>query len=62
MNRHQLGREKFLQEIVNWREQKGDIIFSQLERMGASLDWTRKTFTMDEVWLFGIIQLEVVAI
>jgi valyl-tRNA synthetase len=45
----QLGREKFLDEVWRWRNQKGDLIFSQLQRMGASLDWKRKTFTMDEV-------------
>ena len=54
LSRHQLGREKFLSEIMKWRKLKGDQIFSQLERMGASLDWDRKTFTMDEVAFFSI--------
>jgi valyl-tRNA synthetase len=49
LSRHELGRDEFLKEVWKWRKEKGDVIFGQLERMGASLDWTRKTFTMDEV-------------
>ena len=49
LTRHQLGREKFLEEVWKWRQLRGDEIFKQLERMGASLDWSRTTFTMDEV-------------
>ena len=46
--RQQLGREKFLEEVWKWREDKGNVIFKQLETMGASLDWDRTSFTMSE--------------
>ncbi|XP_071802772.1 valine--tRNA ligase-like isoform X2 [Asterias amurensis] len=46
--RHDLGREKFTQEIWKWKEEKGDEIYRQLKRLGASLDWDRAKFTMDE--------------
>ena len=57
LSRHQLGREKFLLEILKWKKLKGDQIFSQLERIGASLDWDRKTFTMDEVTLVSFVRI-----
>ena len=47
--RHDIGREQFLKEIFKWREEKGDSILAQLRRLGASLDWSRQRFTMDEV-------------
>eukprot|EP01006_Ploeotia_vitrea_P054475 TRINITY_DN67889_c8_g2_i1.p1 TRINITY_DN67889_c8_g2~~TRINITY_DN67889_c8_g2_i1.p1 ORF type:complete len:1124 (+),score=661.45 TRINITY_DN67889_c8_g2_i1:467-3838(+) len=46
--RHDLGREAFLKEVWKWKEQNGNIIFSQLRRLGASVDWSRAVFTMDE--------------
>jgi len=46
--RHELGREKFLQRVWQWKEESGGTITQQLRRMGASLDWTRERFTMDE--------------
>jgi hypothetical protein len=49
LTRQQLGREKFLEQVWKWKDEKGDIIFDQLKKMGASLDWNRQTFTMDEV-------------
>lgn len=49
LTRQQLGRDKFLEQVWKWKEEKGDIIFEQLKKMGASLDWERQTFTMDEV-------------
>ncbi|KAK2518912.1 hypothetical protein Q9966_014157 [Columba livia] len=45
--RQQLGRERFLQEVWGWRREKGDRIYQQLRRLGASLDWERACFTMD---------------
>jgi len=47
-SRHQLGREKFLERVWAWKEQYGNTILSQLQRMGCSCDWTRTRFTMDE--------------
>ncbi|MFO7496163.1 MAG: valine--tRNA ligase [Desulfobacterales bacterium] len=47
-NRHQLGREKFIEAVWQWREQYGSAIINQLKRLGASCDWRRERFTMDE--------------
>ncbi len=46
--RHALGREKFIERVWQWREEKGGTIINQLKRMGASCDWDRERFTMDE--------------
>ncbi|PCI07469.1 MAG: valine--tRNA ligase [Gammaproteobacteria bacterium] len=46
--RHDYGREKFTEKIWQWKEQSGNTITKQLRRMGASLDWSRERFTMDE--------------
>ncbi|MEA2113801.1 MAG: valine--tRNA ligase [Thermodesulfobacteriota bacterium] len=46
--RHDLGREKFIERVWQWREEKGGAIINQLKRMGASCDWDRERFTMDE--------------
>jgi valyl-tRNA synthetase len=48
ISRHDLGRDKFLDKIWEWKEQSGGTITRQLRRMGASVDWTRERFTMDE--------------
>ncbi|MGB8720070.1 MAG: valine--tRNA ligase, partial [Desulfobacterales bacterium] len=47
-NRHQLGRDKFIEAVWQWREQYGSAIINQLKRLGASCDWRRERFTMDE--------------
>lgn len=46
--RHDLGREKFLEEVWKWKKEKGGRITTQLRRLGASVDWKREVFTMDE--------------
>ncbi|MDF1752669.1 MAG: valine--tRNA ligase [Verrucomicrobiales bacterium] len=46
--RHDLGREKFLEKVWEWKEEHGGIIISQLKRLGCSCDWSRERFTMDE--------------
>ena len=46
--RHDYGREKFTEKIWEWKQHSGNTITKQLRRMGASLDWTRERFTMDE--------------
>ncbi|MGB4553787.1 MAG: valine--tRNA ligase [bacterium] len=45
-----LGREKFLERTWQWKEQYGGRIIEQLKRLGASCDWSRERFTMDEGW------------
>ena len=47
-DRHAMGREKFVERIWQWKEESGGIIFNQLKRLGASCDWSRERFTMDE--------------
>ena len=46
--REDLGREKFVEEVWEWKEEYGGKILNQIRRMGASVDWTRERFTMDE--------------
>ncbi|MBR3293228.1 MAG: valine--tRNA ligase [Oscillospiraceae bacterium] len=47
--RYDLGREKFLERVWDWKKQYGDRIVEQQKRMGVSCDWDRSRFTMDEV-------------
>ncbi len=46
--RHDLGREQFIKRIWNWKAESGGTITQQLRRLGASCDWSRERFTMDE--------------
>src|SRR5437764_4893328 len=46
--RRALGREKFLEKVWAWKAESGGIIINQLKRLGASCDWSRERFTMDE--------------
>jgi len=48
LSRFDLGRDRFVERVWQWKEQYGSIITSQLRRMGASVDWTRERFTLDE--------------
>lgn len=48
LKRQDLGREKFLERVWQWREEYGSTIISQLKRLGCSCDWDRTRFTMDE--------------
>ncbi|GAB3389151.1 valine--tRNA ligase [Azotobacter armeniacus] len=48
INRHDLGREKFLDKVWEWKEQSGGTITRQIRRLGSSVDWSRERFTMDE--------------
>ena len=47
-SKHDLGREKFIQRIWSWKEQSGGQIAKQTRRLGASVDWSRDRFTMDD--------------
>ena len=47
-DRHELGREKFIEAVWEWRKKYGGEIINQLKRLGASCDWKRERFTMDE--------------
>ncbi|XP_028756346.1 valine--tRNA ligase, mitochondrial 1 [Neltuma alba] len=48
LTRHDLGRERFISEVWDWKNKYGGTILQQLRRLGASLDWSRESFTMDE--------------
>jgi valyl-tRNA synthetase len=47
-DRHKIGREKFIEKVWAWKAESGGMIFQQLKRLGASCDWSRERFTMDE--------------
>ncbi len=48
IDRHQLGREQFIEAVWKWRAESGSAIINQLKALGASCDWQRERFTMDE--------------
>ncbi len=53
--RHDLGREKFLEKAVEWRDKHGGIILQQLKKLGASCDWDRTVHTLDEDYSRAVI-------
>ena len=48
IDKNDLGREKFIEKVWEWKGQYGDIIINQLKKLGCSCDWSRNAFTMDE--------------
>lgn len=48
LTRRDMGREAFIDKVWEWKEESGGLIFNQLKRLGASCDWSRERFTMDE--------------
>ncbi len=48
ISRHDIGREKFIELVWEWREKYGGMIINQLKKLGSSCDWSRERFTMDE--------------
>ena len=48
LNKNDLGREKFIERVWNWKEESGGIILDQLKKLGCSCDWSRTRFTMDK--------------
>ncbi|MDA8126844.1 MAG: valine--tRNA ligase [Deltaproteobacteria bacterium] len=48
LSRHDLGREKFIERVWQWKAKYGGVIIHQLQRLGSSCDWARERFTMDE--------------
>ena len=48
ITRHDLGREKFVEQVWQWVDEYGSRIYEQIKRLGASCDWTRTAFTLDE--------------
>jgi valyl-tRNA synthetase len=54
--RHDLGREKFVEKVWEWRREKGGKILEQLRRLGASCDWDRTQFTMDPAYSRAVLR------
>ncbi len=48
INKNEIGREKFINKVWDWKKQYGGIIINQLKKLGCSCDWSRNAFTMDE--------------
>ena len=48
IHRRDIGREEFVRKVWEWKAESGGMIFNQLKRLGASCDWSRERFTMDE--------------
>jgi valyl-tRNA synthetase len=48
INKNEIGREKFIEKVWEWKQQYGDIIINQLKKLGCSCDWSRNAFTMDD--------------
>lgn len=47
IDKNEIGREKFIEKVWEWKEEHGDIILNQLKKLGCSCDWSRNAFTMD---------------
>jgi valyl-tRNA synthetase len=56
ISRHDLGREQFVERVWQWREQSGETILRQMRRLGASCDWRRSVFTLDEHYVHAVRQ------
>ena len=54
--RDSLGRERFIEKVWEWKAQSGDTIERQMRRLGASGDWSRKVFTMDEAPSAAVVE------
>ncbi|KPK98427.1 MAG: valine--tRNA ligase [Omnitrophica WOR_2 bacterium SM23_72] len=57
LRRQDLGREKFVEKVWNWKEQYGSTIIRQLKKLGASCDWRRTRFTMDEAYSKAVTEV-----
>jgi valyl-tRNA synthetase len=54
VTRHDLGREKFLQRVLEWQDRHGGIIIQQLKRLGCSCDWSRQRYTFDDDYVCAV--------
>ena len=57
VTRRDLGREKFLQRVLEWQDKHGGIIIQQLKRLGCSCDWPRQRYTMDESYERAVLEV-----
>jgi len=56
MNRHDLGREKFIEKVWEWKKDYGNKITTQLRSLGSSVDWSRERFTMDDMCSRAVVE------
>jgi len=56
ISRHDLGRDKFLEKVWDWKQKSGSTITSQFRRLGSSADWEREYFTMDDRLSRGVVE------
>jgi valyl-tRNA synthetase len=54
VTRHDLGREKFLERVLEWQDKHGGIIIQQLKRLGCSCDWSRQRYTFDDGYVRAV--------
>lgn len=54
ISRHQLGREKFVERVWQWKEKYGNLIIEQLKKLGCSCDWSRLRFTLDDGYVKAV--------
>jgi len=54
VTRRDLGREEFLQRVLEWQDKHGGIIIEQLKRLGCSCDWSRQRYTLDDVYVAAV--------
>ncbi|MGO4831093.1 class I tRNA ligase family protein, partial [Rhizobiaceae sp. 2RAB30] len=57
IHRRDIGRDEFVQNVWDWKAESGGMIFNQLKRLGASADWSRERFTMDEGLSKAVIEV-----
>ena len=57
LSRHDLGREEFVKKVWQWKAESGGAILDQMKRLGASVDWSRERFTMDEGMSKAVVSL-----
>src|SRR5436853_3296074 len=57
VTRHDLGREAFLQRVLEWQDKHGGIIIEQLKRLGCSCDWSRQRYTFDEAYARAVAEV-----
>ncbi|MBC8256017.1 MAG: valine--tRNA ligase [Candidatus Marinimicrobia bacterium] len=57
INKREIGRDKFLEHAWEWKDKYGGIIFQQLKKLGASCDWDREKFTMDEDYSKAVLKV-----
>ena len=56
INRFELGREKFIEKVWEWKKEYGETIYAQLKKIGVSCDWSRVRFTMDDAYYADVIK------